>query len=157
MYLLNLCEQWPECANIWSNLTTHLWLITHLFLEHVICIIRMLYLQSIPSCPCEGRQIHAVGLNNNYVSIYELSPPPSDPIPTQLHKHGRISRMLLCLAYCLHHPLSYNLSPSLPPFLPAASASRTPNTPLNNLLHPSSAFLAPSSMIYKVLPKIEGR
>ena len=58
---------------------------------------------------------------------------------------------------CLHLPPPYKVSPFLPPSLPAASAFRTPNAPPNNLLYPPPALPAPYSMIYKILPKTEGR
>jgi hypothetical protein len=56
---------------------------SNLFLEQGISVIRMLYLQSIPSRPRGGAQIHTVGANNNYLPIYELSPPPNGPTPAQ--------------------------------------------------------------------------
>ena len=47
----------------------------------------MLYLQSIPSRPREGTQIHAIGAKNYHLPIYKLSPPSSDPVPAQKQKY----------------------------------------------------------------------
>jgi hypothetical protein len=88
--------------------------ITWLFLEFII---QMLYLQSIPSRSHKGAQTHAVGPNNNYLPIYELSPPSNVPIPAQRQNYRGIPRMLLCLAIVyISRPLTrFPLSPALSP------------------------------------------
>ena len=59
-----------------------------LFLEFIIiCVIRILYLQSTPSRSREGTQIHAIGINYYYLLIYELS-----PLPNSVSKSGCSSR-----------------------------------------------------------------
>jgi hypothetical protein len=126
-----------------------------LFLEFIIiCVIQMLYLQSIPSRSREGAQIHAIGANNYYLPIYELSPLPNGPVPAQHQKYRGISRMPLCLVIVyikLHVPPSYKfpLFPPSPPPSPGCLGIWDTYPPLNkpsyslprHFRHPISWFV----------------
>jgi hypothetical protein len=80
---------------------------TKLFIE---CVIQMLDLQSIPSRSRKSAQIYAVGSNNIYLPIYEISRPQMAPFPPNSTNAVEIQEC--CFVYpCLHLPPSYKLSP----------------------------------------------
>src|ERR1700679_1640829 len=74
----------------------------------------MLYLQSIPSRSREGAQIYAVGANNIYLPIYEISRPSNELIPAQQQKYcvkNAACSVWLLFTYYRHfrHPIRYFL------------------------------------------------